>query len=170
MKQIISTLLAVQLFVVFGLCGLVCCIPAKSEAKAKTEAKAGTEAEDSHAHHIQTSQPAEESAHCHAKAAKKAAAAELQKQVVKTVPHCHGGNSSGRSVASATRICQCDANKQENPAFSVGKSDSSQQKGGMTALPFWQDVDQLPPAPSASPPSKNFKSPPFSGFQLSLRI
>ncbi len=163
-KQIITTLLAAQIFIVFGLCEVICCLSAASGLPVQALAA------NSHPEHIQPIKAAEAESHCHAKAEKKITVkppAEL-----KTAQHCHGGNPADNSLGAATaRICQCDAISQKNPVFSVNQSDSTQQKQTLTALPVWLGYGRLsPPKPTVSPPTDISLPPPFSGHQLHLRI
>lgn len=163
-KQIITTLLAAQIFIVFGLCEVICCLSAASNSPVQALAA------DSHSEHIQIVQVAETESHCHAKTEKKAPVkppAEL-----KTAPHCHGGNQADNSLDAATaRICQCDAISQQTPVFSLNQSDSTQQKQTLSDLPVWPGVGQSsPPLPTISPPTDDSLPPPFSGHQLQLRI
>lgn len=162
-RQIIATLLAAQMFIAFGLCGVVCCLSAQGAEP--------VQAVDSHSNHGQTVQPAETSSHCHAKAGKKASASNKTRvQAGNAAQHCHGGKLAGYSHPASAQICQCEANSQENPAFSVNQSDSTEKRVALTVLPAWQNADQSSPPPSASPPHLLPSSPPFGGYQLSLRI
>lgn len=163
-RQIMATLLAAQIFFAFGLCGFVCCVSAQTAGPVQTVAA------DSRTNHDQTAvQPAEVSSHCHAKAEKKAPV-KPQPQVEVT-KHCHDDKPGGQSfAATSARICQCDAESQPNPDVSLTQSDSLLQKCAFASLPVWQAAEQSPPQPSASPPELFSLSPPFSGYQLSLRI
>lgn len=162
-KQIMTTLLAAQIFIVFGLCQVICCLSASNSP-------AQTLAADSHSEHIQTIQAAETESHCHAKTEKKVSAKPPAK--LKAAQHCHGENPADDSLGAATaRICQCDAISQQNPVFSLNQSDSTQQKQTLAAAPVWSvAIQSQPPAPTASPPTDNSHPPPFNGHQLHLRI
>lgn len=163
-KQIITTLLAAQIFVVFGLCEVICCLSAVSILPVQAMAA------NSHSEHTKVIEAADAESHCHSKTEKKDSVkppAEL-----KSAQHCHGANPADNSLgASTARICQCDAISQENPVFWLNQSGSTWQKQTLAVVPVWLGANHShPPLPNASPPTDNSNSPPFNGHQLHLRI
>ncbi len=163
-KQIMTTLLAAQIFIVFGLCQVICCFSAASNSPVQATAA------NSHSEHLPAIETAEAESHCHAKTEKKVSAKPPAK--LKAAQHCHGENPADDSLGAATaRICQCDAISQQNPVFSLNQSDSTQQKQTLSDLPVWPGAGQSsPPLPTISPPTDDSLPPPFSGHQLQLRI
>lgn len=163
-KQIITTLLAAQIFIVLGLCQVICCFSAASNSPVQATAA------NSHSEHLPAIEAADAESHCHAKTEKKVSAKPPAK--FKAAQHCHGETPADDSLGAATaRICQCDAISKENPVFRLNQSDSTWQKQLLAAAPVWPGaIQSQPPPPTASPPTDNSHSPPFNGHQLHLRI
>lgn len=158
-QKILATLLAIQLFAAFGLCGATCCRQAQPVLAAQSHSHAART--DSHANHRLAAKPAMAKGHCHSIAQKTAQSSQREK-------------SSGQSIAiTAGQHCQCSISRQESLAASLNQADSSPQKGkqfAFAAQPTWQYVDQTQPSPSVSPPPSLSHAPPFGGYQLHLRI
>lgn len=163
-KQIITTLLAAQIFIVFGLCEVICCLSAVSGLPVQATAA------NSHIEHTRAVEAADAESHCHSKTEKKVPVKPLAE--LKIAQHCHGGSSNDSSLgASTARICQCDAISQENRVFWLNQSDSTWQKQTLAAVPVWLvAIHSPPPLPTVSPPTDNPHLPPFNGHQLHLRI
>jgi hypothetical protein len=185
-KQTIATLLAIQLFIAFGLCGTLCCVPAQTEEVAETASQTHPHQSPqtgSHSNHHQPSQPATAKSHCHTKAETSEQSSKQPGQTgakvlsriqpVQSAHHFHNNQSAGQSIAvTSNQHCRCSISGQESLAASLKRIDSSPQKDkqfALASLPSWQ-VDQAPPLPSISPPTSLSHAPPFGGFRFSLRI
>lgn len=159
-QKTLATLLAIQLFTAFGLCGAICCRQAQP-ALAAGPSHSHASQTDSHAHHRLAAEPAMAKGHCHSIAQK-------------TAQHHQSEKSSGQSIAIIPgQHCRCSVGSRESLMAPLNQADSSSQKGKQLAFadrPTWQYADQLPPSPSVSPPPPLSHAPPFGGYQLRLRI
>lgn len=152
-KQTISIFLAAQLLVSFGLCGGLCCVKA-AELPAPQVAE-------------QAAEPEENLPPCHRKKAAEKAASQQS----------HQTNTAGQAASKkhlATLLNRdCCAMKPETPDGEPLPAVSAPQAGKLVATlktSPWDDnliAAGLPPIPI---PNLSTHSPPFGGFQLSLRI
>jgi len=166
-KLIITTLLALQLFVTAGLCGGVCCdmnadrndhnVPAaKDNYKPATEEKI-------------------EGGHCPMHAAK---AAEPSPQVRKrhlstTTQHLFAGHQARSSSAINAHLCACNIERERQSFDALAprapeKRPVSQILSGFLNPALW--LIELSPVQNISPDSFQPHSPPFGGHHLNLRI
>ncbi len=167
-KQTVATLLAAQLFFLVGLCGLVCCAPAQTVSA--QPAPSSSSAQHASASGAQS--------HCHAKAEHTDAANKAATKPTAAGQH-HKSQTARQNhqrlfvARLAEPACHCTLNAQDNPATASSQTESSAQTDkqfAFASLPSWRQADQAQPAPSLSPPTGFSHAPPFSGFQISLRI
>lgn len=168
-KLIITTLLALQLFVTTGLCGGACCAtepdrtnhkgsPVKDNYKPATEVKI-------------------ESGHCPMHAANKAKSKSQEPRQSKTARHSaasHRGRHQTRSSSTNdAHFCACSV-KREERFFDAMLQRSSKQRPATQNLsgasnPMGSTVEPSPSQITAPDPSRSHL-PPFRGAQLHLRI
>jgi len=170
-KPIITTLLALQLFVATGLCAELCCVadfypPAENNAAPQIESE--TTGSESKA----------ESGHCllHAgksesprSQAQRSPSPTPGKQSIATQRHSHRAKSS---TAPAAHLCGCGVRREERNTVALLKRLSEERPatqilfGSSDSSPW---VIETSP-PEISPHSLQSHSPPFGGFRLHLRI
>ncbi|MGH9801184.1 MAG: hypothetical protein ACRD82_12535 [Blastocatellia bacterium] len=158
-KQIISTLLAVQLMVSFGLCGGLCCVKAAelSEPQAITQA---TESE-------------ENLPPCHRKKAAEKAASKQDHQTHSAHQNHPAHQTSGNKISAAVLNRDCCAMKREAPDGQPLPSTVAPQTGKVIAALVtspWLGGEIAFGLPPVSIQISAAHSPPHTGFQLSLRI
>jgi hypothetical protein len=168
-KRIITTLLALQLLVTAAVCGGVCCVADFNPAAEKTVA-----------HPVQSKQAEPESqtesGHCPMHASKPERPKPQARQQ-------HPPDSSGQSIApqrqakSSTapvaHLCGCSVEREEREIIARQQRPSEQRpatQASLDAAHFSRWLIETSPPQSASSPSLQSHSPPFNGFQLSLRI
>ncbi len=163
-KQTVATLLAAQLFFLVGLCGLVCCAPAQTASA--QPAPSSLSAQHASASGAQS--------HCHAKAEHTETATKPMAAGQHHKSQTARPNQQRLFVARlAEPACHCTLNAQDNPATASSQTEGNAQMDKQfvfASLPAWRQADQAQPAPSLSPPTGFSHAPPFSGFQISLRI
>lgn len=164
-QKIISTLLALQLLVSFGLCGGLCCLastnPSGNASAAKTESQ-------------KSEQPAAEMSHCPLHARK---AAETKSQhTAMALASNHNSNARAglpRTNLKTLRNTGCCLYRGSAPDAEPSQASTTLQTHKHFAVLQTAPWRESFPEQSASlPPFKPdlTSSPPHAGFQLSLRI
>lgn len=170
-KPIITTLLALQLFVTASLCAGLCCgadfNPAAEKAVApqaeSNQAESGPKVESGHCllHASKSESPRSQAQRSHSPAP--------GKKSIATQRHSHRAKSSTAPVA---HLCGCSVWREERSAAAILKRLSEERPatqilcGSSDSSPWVIEAS----APRISPHSLQSHSPPFGGFRLHLRI
>lgn len=170
-KLIITTLLALQLFVMTGLCGGVCCDMAPDR-----EAHGVAAATDDN--YKPATEEKIEGGHCPMHAAKESKPQERKQLSSNTIQHpaiAHhqSHHQAGSSSTINAHFCACSV-KREEESFDVLLQRSPEQRqmvqlsSSAPNQPLWL-IESSPPQ-SATPHSFQSHSPPLNGRRLNLRI
>lgn len=168
--KIISTLLALQLLVSFGLCGGLCCL-----ASINTWAKASAAKVEVR----KSEEPAAAMSHCplHARKAAEAKSQHLKMAAIPTASTTKQETKAGaalqKTVQKTVRNTACCLHPGSAPKAELSQALTTLQTHRHFAVlqyaPWRESLIEQSPSPS--PPKPDLaSSPPHAGFQLSLRI
>ncbi len=165
-KLIITTLLALQLFVATGLCAELCCGADFSPAVEKDVApqiESGSKAENNHCplHAGKSESPRSQ--------AQRSPSPAPGKQSTATKRHSQRTRSS---TAPAAHLCGCSVRREERNTVALLKRSSEERPSTQVLFGSSHSSLRLTEAssPTISPHSFQSHSPPFGGFRLHLRI
>jgi hypothetical protein len=165
-KLIITTLLALQLFVTTGLCAGLCCGADFNPAAEKSAAP------------LVESEPEADSGHCSMHAGKSESLQSQAQRQPSPIPgkqsivmqrHSQQANSSSAPVA---HLCGCNVRREERNTAALLKKFSEKRSatqvlfGSPDSSPWETEVQSQ----AVSPHSCRSHSPPFGGFRFHLRI
>ena len=177
-RRTISTLLALQLLVSFGLCGAVCCASGNASPAAQASSREHSHGGHS-ANHESSPKPAAKK-HCHTKSepaqAEQAPEQEKDKDEHQVqANNAHHGHakkpSAGFSAAAALqKACACGEANQPASELSQSNPSSNVKQAVIDCSPLRHCVEDALPPRLALRHSSRPHSPPDGGFQLSLRI
>lgn len=164
-RRTISTLLALQLLVSFGLCGGLCCLASGDASAAKVEIR-------------ESEEPAAEISHCPLHARK---AAETKSQHLATATASHQKAKASAALSRAGSNQRPKTIRNADCCLHRGSAPDAEPSQASTTLQSHKHFAVLQPAPwreslidqspSPSPPKPGLIwSQPHAGFQLSLRI
>ena len=168
-QKIISTLLALQLLVSFGLCGGLCCLASINPS--------GNASANASAAKVESQKPEEataEMSHCPLHT-RKAAETKSQHTAMALVSNHNSNASAGlpRTNLKTLRNTDCCLYRGSAPDAEPSQASTTLQTHKHFAViqpaPWRECFTEESPSPSPPKPSLN-SSPPHVGFQLSLRI
>ncbi|MCG3162804.1 MAG: hypothetical protein JMDDDDMK_04157 [Acidobacteria bacterium] len=169
-KLIITTFLALQLFVTTGLCGGVCC----DMAPDRKDHSVATATEDNYK---PATEEKIEGGHCPMHAAKESTPQEHKQRSSNTIQrptaaHHQNHHQAGSSSTINAHFCACSV-KREEESFDALLQRSPEQRlvVQLSSSPPNQPLWLIESSPqSVSPHSFQPHSPPFSGRRLNIRI
>jgi len=163
--KIISTLLALQLLVSFGLCGGLCCgVQVKAARQMKgSRAKAELLKPDE-------AKPSEAAAASHCPLHGHKAATAQSRQASGSTTHQTKSEAKAGATLRKADCCIYRGNAPEAEPAQVATTLQSHKHFAVSQAAFWR-AELTAQSPTVSPPKSDLSAPPpHAGFQLSLRI